>query len=204
MFRSLIATVSRSSRPSSLFPLPVPRFFSSSSSSSSDSSSDLVPHAPTVLYDPFPRESLAKPIAETLPPGQLARHAYRSDSARAASLKFTAQASAAIAQQAASPSSSNTAPAHGTKANPYKYPLEVPFKIRRTASNNLPVYLDYKNSGSRVNTYLKGFEGDEKRLFHEVQVFMGPKIDVKLRPGRIEIKGDHVEKMKKWLEVQGW
>ena len=39
-------------------------------------------------------------------------------------------------------------------------PQPVPFLIRRSNFNNLPVYLDYKNGRTRVFTVIKNIEGD--------------------------------------------
>ena len=39
-------------------------------------------------------------------------------------------------------------------------PQPIPFLIRRSNFNNLPVYLDYKNGRTRVFTVIKNIEGD--------------------------------------------
>lgn len=37
---------------------------------------------------------------------------------------------------------------------------QVPFMVRRTKSNNLPVYLDYRNGRARILTIIRKIEGD--------------------------------------------
>ena len=39
-------------------------------------------------------------------------------------------------------------------------PKSVPFNVRRSRSNNLPVYLDYKNGRARIITIIRNVEGN--------------------------------------------
>ncbi|TMW69467.1 hypothetical protein Poli38472_001623 [Pythium oligandrum] len=80
----------------------------------------------------------------------------------------------------------------------------LPFFVKRTAVGlQLPVYRDYRNGRTRVLTILRRFNGDEGELQAEMSKICGGK-DVVLRPGRLEVTGDHASEVKKWLVGLGF
>ncbi|KAF1336579.1 hypothetical protein FI667_g520, partial [Globisporangium splendens] len=80
----------------------------------------------------------------------------------------------------------------------------LPFHVKRTALGlQLPVYRDYRNGRTRVLTILRRFKGDEEELRTEMsKVCLGKEVIV--RPGRLEVVGDHVGDLKKWLTGLGF
>ena len=80
---------------------------------------------------------------------------------------------------------------------------QLTWTIERTPSKQLPVYREYKQRGYRRLTRVRGFEGDAKALAEELEIVCGP-TEINIRPGRIEIKGDHTRKIKMWFERLGF
>lgn len=75
----------------------------------------------------------------------------------------------------------------------------LPFHVKRTAVGlQLPVYRDYRNGRTRVLTIVRRFKGDEAELQAEMSKVCGGK-EVALRPGRLEVQGDHAGDIRKWL-----
>lgn len=80
----------------------------------------------------------------------------------------------------------------------------LPFHVKRTAVGlQLPVYRDYRNGRTRVLTILRRFKGDEEELRAEMSKVCGGK-EVALRPGRLEVAGDHAGDLRKWLTGLGF
>lgn len=80
----------------------------------------------------------------------------------------------------------------------------LPFSVRRAGpANNLPVYLDYKNGGTKVVTILRKYEGDVDTLADEFQKVCGES-PIEVRNGRIEAKGDHKRAVVSWLSDLGF
>lgn len=80
----------------------------------------------------------------------------------------------------------------------------LPFAIKRTAVGlQLPVYRDIRNGRTRVLTILRRFKGDEEELRMEMSKVCDGK-EVVLRPGRLEVVGDHATAVKKWLVGLGF
>lgn len=81
---------------------------------------------------------------------------------------------------------------------------DLPFHVKRTALGlQLPVYRDYRNGRTRVLTILRRFNGDEEELRTEMSKVCHGK-EVAVRPGRLEVVGDHVGDIKKWLTGLGF
>nr|CCA24515.1 conserved hypothetical protein [Albugo laibachii Nc14] len=80
----------------------------------------------------------------------------------------------------------------------------IPFKVKRTAKGlQLPVYRDYRNGRTRVLTILRRYDGHEGELQSEMSKVCGGK-DVIARPGRLEVVGDHLMDLRKWLTGLGF
>ena len=82
--------------------------------------------------------------------------------------------------------------------------VRVPFTISRTRSHGLPVYLDYRGGGTLVTTCVRRVEGDVGAMARQLQVMVGERTRVVVRPGRVEVKGNYVDETKKWLETIGF
>jgi large subunit ribosomal protein L49 len=94
-----------------------------------------------------------------------------------------------------------------TPDNTWNQPLglaaELPFTIERTHSNNLPVYTDLRNGGMRKLTVVRKISGDINEFKAELsKIVSNSPIEEKM--GRIEISGQHSEKVKLWLRRLGF
>ncbi|ODQ56501.1 hypothetical protein SAICODRAFT_49951, partial [Saitoella complicata NRRL Y-17804] len=81
------------------------------------------------------------------------------------------------------------------------------YYIRRTTSNQIPVYIDYKRGGNLLQTLIRKVEGDHRALLAEVQEkFKIDKKDIKINPvtKHIVIKGNYTRKIKWWLHRKGF
>uniref|UniRef100_A0A7S1TH73 Large ribosomal subunit protein mL49 n=1 Tax=Compsopogon caeruleus TaxID=31354 RepID=A0A7S1TH73_9RHOD len=78
-----------------------------------------------------------------------------------------------------------------------------PFRIGRTPSKELPVYVDYKNGGTRVMTLVRRVRGDVQSLREDMSRICGGK-NVTVRPGRLEVKGNYREELKTWFTRLGF
>ncbi|KAG2826465.1 hypothetical protein PC116_g11135 [Phytophthora cactorum] len=80
----------------------------------------------------------------------------------------------------------------------------LPFHVKRTAVGlQLPVYRDFRNGRTRVLTILRRYKGDEQELRDEMsKVCQGKEVIV--RPGRLEVVGDHASDIRKWLVGLGF
>lgn len=77
------------------------------------------------------------------------------------------------------------------------------FRVHRTNYGELPVYHDYKNGGTRKLTIVRKFTGDAEELMRQLKALCESD-RVELRTGRIEIKGLHRDKVKRWLQGRGF
>mmetsp|Transcript_26618 Transcript_26618/g.37878 ORF Transcript_26618/g.37878 Transcript_26618/m.37878 type:complete len:114 (-) Transcript_26618:10-351(-) len=78
------------------------------------------------------------------------------------------------------------------------------YSLSRSAGGQLRVYTEYKNQGARIYTRVRGFTGDSQSLADEIRVLVGPKPEIVIRPGRIQVKGNHSQKLKLWFERLGF
>lgn len=84
-------------------------------------------------------------------------------------------------------------------------PIEVHFLVKRTASLQLPVYLQRPGSaGTQAVTRIRSVEGDINELAREVQIMLGPGARVEPRVGKVNIKGNYVKPVKEWLTQLGF
>ena len=75
--------------------------------------------------------------------------------------------------------------------------------MERTKTNNLPVYTDFKCGNTNKTTILRRITGDMDELKTELIKITGNS-EVIIKHGKIEIKGLHSEKIKKWLRCLGF
>lgn len=76
-------------------------------------------------------------------------------------------------------------------------------QVSRTASSELPVYTDIRHGGTKVFTVLRRYSGDAAALTAELRaVLHGATVEPKL--GRIDITGNHVDPVKRWLAGLGF
>eukprot|EP00921_Rhytidocystis_pertsovi_P009353 GHVQ01015050.1.p2 GENE.GHVQ01015050.1~~GHVQ01015050.1.p2 ORF type:complete len:143 (-),score=11.06 GHVQ01015050.1:427-855(-) len=73
----------------------------------------------------------------------------------------------------------------------------IPFGVRRTASDNFPVYLKWRKNKTEVFTVLKKIHGNKQILKSELQTIC--ESPVKEQPGWFEVNGNH-----KWLMHIGY
>lgn len=80
----------------------------------------------------------------------------------------------------------------------------LPFHVKRTAVGlQLPVYRDIRNGRTRILTILRRYKGDEMELRDEMSKVCEGK-EVIVRPGRMEVVGDHAHDVRKWLVGLGF
>eukprot|EP00922_Rhytidocystis_sp_ex-Travisia-forbesii_P057185 GHVS01084719.1.p2 GENE.GHVS01084719.1~~GHVS01084719.1.p2 ORF type:complete len:100 (+),score=3.10 GHVS01084719.1:41-340(+) len=78
----------------------------------------------------------------------------------------------------------------------------VPFKISRTPSGNLPVYCKIRRRGTDITTSVRHIMGDINSLRKDLQLIC--EAPVRERIGSLEVKGLHVNKIKGWLTHIGF
>eukprot|EP00386_Alphamonas_edax_P009642 GDKI01031615.1.p1 GENE.GDKI01031615.1~~GDKI01031615.1.p1 ORF type:complete len:137 (-),score=20.92 GDKI01031615.1:160-570(-) len=78
----------------------------------------------------------------------------------------------------------------------------LPFKINRTTSGNLPIYAKIRKRGTEVTTIVRMCFGDVQALRKELMnVCEAP---VREHAGFLEVKGLHTHKIKDWLVSLGF
>ncbi|VWU48354.1 mitochondrial large subunit ribosomal protein, putative [Hepatocystis sp. ex Piliocolobus tephrosceles] len=78
----------------------------------------------------------------------------------------------------------------------------LPFKVSRTTSGNLPVYPKIRRHGMIVTTVIRHIYGDIKVFKqHLMNICEAP---VREHIGYIEVKGLHTLKIKQWLQHIGF
>lgn len=81
----------------------------------------------------------------------------------------------------------------------------LPFELERTqVGQSLPVYTDYKGSGTKVITILRKCKGDIKTLKAEMQKVVGPKDQVRYMNGKLVVDGNYCRRLKTWLTGLGF
>eukprot|EP00921_Rhytidocystis_pertsovi_P009352 GHVQ01015049.1.p2 GENE.GHVQ01015049.1~~GHVQ01015049.1.p2 ORF type:complete len:148 (-),score=10.61 GHVQ01015049.1:427-870(-) len=78
----------------------------------------------------------------------------------------------------------------------------IPFGVRRTASDNFPVYLKWRKNKTEVFTVLKKIHGNKQILKSELQTIC--ESPVKEQPGWFEVNGNHKVRIKQWLMHIGY
>lgn len=78
----------------------------------------------------------------------------------------------------------------------------IPFKVLRTPSGNLPVYSRIRKHGTAVTTVIRHAMGDISALKKDLLAIC--EAPVRERCGTLEVKGLHVLKIKQWLTHLGF
>mmetsp|Transcript_60454 Transcript_60454/g.136070 ORF Transcript_60454/g.136070 Transcript_60454/m.136070 type:complete len:167 (-) Transcript_60454:24-524(-) len=98
-------------------------------------------------------------------------------------------------------------PEHLSEDGPFqrtaRWQTKCPFWIRRTSSDNLPVYLQKRLNGNVAMTVIRKVRGNDKVLRKELEVLCQKKVHVG-RSGYLEIMGNHVGKVKAYLKSIGY
>lgn len=82
---------------------------------------------------------------------------------------------------------------------------QLAFSFTRTASNKLPVYIEYITAKRVPVTVLRKYTGDVDELKKQVQRLVGPYIRVESSAtGKITINGNYATKLRNWLEQLGF
>jgi len=93
--------------------------------------------------------------------------------------------------------------------------INLPFQVSRTQRkpNNslgfLPVYAEYRKDGARVTTRIKRVSGDRDFFLNELraalQIPISSKNSIRIRTGgTVEVKGNRVQEVQKWLGSLGF
>ncbi len=75
---------------------------------------------------------------------------------------------------------------------------DITFKIKRTHTNNLPVYTDYKHHHEIKFTIIRNIIGNVNDLANEIKKITSNS-DVEIKTGKIMVKGIHLEKIRNYL-----
>eukprot|EP00112_Aurelia_sp_Birch-Aquarium-sp1_P024629 Seg7867.2 transcript_id=Seg7867.2/GoldUCD/mRNA.D3Y31 product="39S ribosomal protein L49 mitochondrial" pseudo=true protein_id=Seg7867.2/GoldUCD/D3Y31 len=89
---------------------------------------------------------------------------------------------------------------------PLDSPPNLGFQIRRSRTNNLPVYTHYKNSGSRAITSVTKVTGDLKELERCLRYKLGDEEIYQINEvtSCVKVKGRHKKEVTKWLLELGF
>ncbi|CDR96651.1 MITOCHONDRIAL 39S RIBOSOMAL PROTEIN L49, putative [Babesia bigemina] len=74
---------------------------------------------------------------------------------------------------------------------------KLPFKVTRTPSGNLAVYVKIRAHGTLVYTVVRRIYGDVDAMKQQLRILC--ESPVRERIGSLEVHGLHVKKIKKWL-----
>jgi large subunit ribosomal protein L49 len=74
----------------------------------------------------------------------------------------------------------------------------LPYHVKRTVNNELPVYKIFRSNGKQINTILRHITGDYIKLKEELANICESPVRIKI--GSLEIKGIHTWKIKEFLE----
>jgi hypothetical protein len=80
----------------------------------------------------------------------------------------------------------------------------LPFRVRRTDSNQLPVYSSFPLKSGKKMTVVRRIRGNKTALAEQLQLLLGPKHKVVAKPTRIEINGLHTARIKLYLANLGF
>ena len=84
-------------------------------------------------------------------------------------------------------------------------PPQLFFKITRTHTNNIPVYLSYTGGARRVPmTEIRRIQGDIGQAHNEVQRLVGSHVNVQRSDGKLKVTGNFVSKVRKHLLALGF
>jgi large subunit ribosomal protein L49 len=84
---------------------------------------------------------------------------------------------------------------------------KLPYHVTRTHTNNLPVYVDVRSGGTRIETMIRRVHGDSNRLLKDVSQALGlddVKAYVKQPTGHVIFKGRHKDQIMDFLVKQGF
>ncbi|XP_065064813.1 large ribosomal subunit protein mL49-like [Rhopilema esculentum] len=89
---------------------------------------------------------------------------------------------------------------------PADNPPDVGFGIRRTRTNNLPVYTHYSHSGTRAVTVIRKVSGDLKELEKCLRFKLGDEKTYQINEitSCVKVKGKHKKEVAKWLLQMGF
>lgn len=105
---------------------------------------------------------------------------------------------ARYAQQAAAAAVAPKAP-----IQPIAHQLQ--FRITRTHTKNIPVYLEYTGGARRVPmTQVRRIEGNMEQAHNEIQRLVGSHVNVRRGDGKLYITGNFVSKVRKHLDALGF
>ncbi len=80
----------------------------------------------------------------------------------------------------------------------------IPFFVRRTSSDNLPVYVMYRQNRSLAYTQIRKINGDTEAFLSQLSIVThGAKTGI-IAPGVIEAYGRHDKAVKSWLQDLGF
>jgi large subunit ribosomal protein L49 len=88
-------------------------------------------------------------------------------------------------------------------SNPLGGTEALPFQVMRTHTNNLPVYMEYKNGRSIQETHIRHIHGDVEEFKRELSKIVSNSV-VTHKIGKVIVKGKHCEKVKLWLRRLGF
>eukprot|EP00371_Babesia_bovis_P003317 XP_001611964.1 hypothetical protein [Babesia bovis T2Bo] len=74
---------------------------------------------------------------------------------------------------------------------------KLPFKVTRTPSGNLAVYVKIRAHGTLVYTVIRHIYGDVDAMKKQLRILC--ESPVRERLGSLEVHGLHVKKIKRWL-----
>ncbi|EAN32090.2 Mitochondrial large subunit ribosomal protein (Img2) family protein [Theileria parva strain Muguga] len=88
------------------------------------------------------------------------------------------------------------------KSSKSKKTNNLPFKVTRTPSGNLAVYLKIRAHGTVLYTVVRHIYGDVQAMKEQLRILC--ESPVRERVGSLEVQGMHVKKIKKWLVSCGY
>ena len=91
-------------------------------------------------------------------------------------------------------------------APPADPPPELPFHVKRSRTNNLPVYTDKKAGGSQIITIVRKVTGDVKELEKCLRYKLGNDLHYQVNEltSQVRVKGNHKEPIVQWLKELGF
>ena len=84
--------------------------------------------------------------------------------------------------------------------------MKPPFVVRRTGSNNLPVWREPRQNNTLMSTMVGKIRGDSFPLRRDLRILTHSEVE-DIGSGKLRIRGDHYVLVKKYLQsigLYGW
>jgi translation initiation factor 1 (eIF-1/SUI1) len=80
--------------------------------------------------------------------------------------------------------------------------MNFPFLVKRTVNNHLPVWREFKQNKTRVDTMIGKIKGNAATLKQDLRILTKARIGIE-KDGKMRLQGDHFGIVKQYLQSIG-